>query len=374
MCSPRPRGWSPGSCTRTWVAPVLPAPAGMVPPLPRRSRPRWSAPRARGDGPGAQYAEIVRAKCSRARGDGPDWGGSLPTDPECSPRPRGWSQGGDSAGLDPRVLPTPAGMVPSVALAGAKPPGAPRLRGWSLPYGELRQNGDVLPAPAGMVPRRSRHVPRHAGAPRAGGDGPAVDAGTGDNTVCFPRPREWSPQRARRTRAPRARGDGPVVNGTLAGQYVLPAPAGMVPWSRTGRGRRTSAPRAPRGWSRWFEGADLARGVLPAPAGMVPHSISRSASTRWGYPRPRGWSRRRTAPQQPGRVLPALAGMVPRATTGPWSPRRAPRARGDGPMRIPPAVASATCSPRLRGWSRVGEVGVADRAVLPAPAGMIPGL
>jgi hypothetical protein len=89
-------------------------------------------------------------------------------------------------------------------------------------------------------------------------------------------------------------------------------------------------------------------------------------------PRPRGWSHHgHRRDLQPG-VLPAPAGMVPKR---PWTGGyrwRAPRARGDGPVRPTRIGWSATCSPRPRGWSRAAHGHRVGQRVLPAPAGMVP--
>ncbi len=55
--------------------------------------------------------------------------------------------------------------------------------------------------------------------------------------------------------------------------------------------------------------------------------------------------------------------------------KTAPRACGDGPPARPTPHAAVPCSPRLRGWARVGDgerSGRAVRRLLPAPAGMGP--
>ncbi len=51
-CSPHPRGWSLPILPDADGPSLLPAPAGMVPPRPPRSRRTAPAPRTRGDGPG----------------------------------------------------------------------------------------------------------------------------------------------------------------------------------------------------------------------------------------------------------------------------------------------------------------------------------
>ncbi len=154
-CSPRPRGWSRRHGRRTTQAPVLPAPAGMVPRRYPHTRITAGAPRARGDGPGPD--------CTRH------------SHSSCSPRPRGWSRVIPERPQRVRVLPAPAGMVPTpepfrritrcaprARGDGPSPPGrmpassecSPRPRGWSPGELSLRDTQGVLPAPAGMVPVR----------------------------------------------------------------------------------------------------------------------------------------------------------------------------------------------------------------------------
>ncbi len=151
-CSPRPRGWSRRRQRQHRSAPVLPAPAGMVLRYALSHRPRTSAPRARGDGPGqpSSLGDLIK----------------------CSPRPRGWSRAADELGIHEPVLPASAGMVPGRASARTTRARAPRARGDGpapasrrrriivcspRPRGLSRRRGpragraDVLPAPAGMI-------------------------------------------------------------------------------------------------------------------------------------------------------------------------------------------------------------------------------
>ncbi len=89
-------------------------------------------------------------------------------------------------------------------------------------------------------------------------------------------------------------------------------------------------------------------------------------------PRPRGWSSLPTPEDRAKALLPAPAGMVPSAVTPSTRTTAAPRARGDGP---PPHTATPTtkdCSPRPRGWSRRGPGRSDLHGLLPAPAGMVP--
>ncbi len=237
-CSPRPRGWSRVGEVRIALRPLLPAPAGMVPPGPWRVRPGCPAPRARGDGPRARAYDVHAV--------------------DCSPRPRGWSfvvRLGSTGGL---LLPAPAGMVPPAARTPAGTSAAPRARGdgpaglrggvedqhcsprprgWSQGLGTQARSGGLLPAPAGMVPARSGSGADTPAAPRARGDGPSRCS-----TAPFSRP------------APRARGDGPRDH------------------HRRQPCRRCS-PR-PRGWSQPHGLSRELLLLLPAPAGMVPETVT----------------------------------------------------------------------------------------------------
>ncbi len=69
VCSPHARGWSPAALRQAERRRLLPARAGMVPPAPRRSSARRSAPRTRGDGPGFSQRHAEGLTCSpHARG------------------------------------------------------------------------------------------------------------------------------------------------------------------------------------------------------------------------------------------------------------------------------------------------------------------
>ncbi len=247
-----------------------------------------------------------------------------------------------------------------------------------------------------MVPDHLHRSSRAGAAPRACGDGPATFADVAGMTFCSPRLRGWSLR---------------TVSPTSVGS-LLPAPAGMVPLRGLGGVRRRPAPRACgdgprcsrfgairlccsprlRGWSRAHRHRHRRQPLLPAPAGMVPRSASGrstccpapracgdgpepTTSTRSGSscsPRLRGWSRLVRGPPAGVVLLPAPAGMVPWATRSTiWSPA-APRARGDGPITGLTLQGSSFCSPRPRGWSLLGQLQAVCTSLLPAPAGMVP--
>jgi hypothetical protein len=130
----------------------------------------------------------------------------------------------------------------------------------------------------------------------------------------------------------------------------------------------------------------------PAPAGMVPHGADDTGRTpgcspreRDGptlvilaerrakcSPRQRGWSHLWGGPHFPVQVLPARAGMVP-GMTGRTSPApRAPRARRDGPAAISGLGIVDSRSLQERGWSQLALELIHCPAVLPARAGVVP--
>ena len=113
--------------------------------------------------------------------------------------------------------------------------------------------------------------------------------------------------------------------------YVLPVPAGMVPWFVLPGYLEPCAPRA---------------------RGDGPPKITKVAKTYY--------------------VLPVPAGMVPRQGTEGSRKTSAPRARGDGPRSKVADLSAAVCSPCTRGWSASRETFVRCRAVFPVHAGMVP--
>ena len=208
---------------------VLPARAGMVPHQHRGHHRLAGAPRASGDGPNEKYMFGA-----------PEW---------CSPRERGWSLLERVRCRRTEVLPARAGMVlsgPPIVLARhraprasgdgpwglsaptAGPPCSPRERGWSGDPAGVRGLAGVLPARAGMVRQILLRHRRSASAPRASGDGPSTSRVIGLRLKCSPRERGWSHTRDR-------------IFGFI---LVLPARAGMVPRSASGRRSPSGAPRA----------------------------------------------------------------------------------------------------------------------------------
>ena len=213
---------------------------------------------------------------------------------------------------------------------------SPHPRGWTLHAPVLHAPVLGFPAPAGMDPpscRLRRSAPR---IPRTRGDGPGWDTAVENIVPDSPHPRGW-------TR---------VGLAGRCGEGGFPAPAGMDPAPRDGRGRRRRIPRT--------------RGDGPCWAMQAWHSPADS-------PHPRGWTLRRVSGGLHRRGFPAPAGMdpgtPPAADVGPWIPRT----RGDGPESDEEAMAAIEDSPHPRGWTRVGLVGRRGEVGFPAPAGMDPG-
>ncbi len=213
---------------------------------------------------------------------------------------------------------------------------------------------------------------------------------------CSPRTRGWTPDRWE----------------LIRDRLLLPAHAGMDPVPEPGPGRPCAAPRArgdgppngactcrwpacsprTRGWTQARLDGWRAPNLLPAHAGMDPGPARRvarpepaprargdgpvarvrSSGDRHCSPRTRGWTRDGRPVRRQERLLPAHAGMDPglRKSRPRWS--AAPRARGDGPPEAGPDAARGVCSPRTRGWTRTRSSQSWTVALLPAHAGMDP--
>ncbi len=218
-----------------------------------------------------------------------------------------------------------------------RPGWSPRTRGWSPPSLRKRAGQRVVPAHAGMVLFRVWVNSDAPCGPRARGDGPAGRARTRTRTEWSPRTRGWSRGRARADPEPR----------------VVPAHAGMVPLENSEMDKPTGGPRA-RGDGPYVKATC---GCNPA----------------WS-PRTRGWSHGDRGHAEPGGVVPAHAGMVPQVAEPGHFRGCGPRARGDGPASRLTSESSSSWSPRTRGWSPVLRGGPAGALVVPAHAGMVPGL
>ncbi len=356
-----------------------------------------SAPRASGDGPRPSSRE-----CQTCR---------------CSPRERGWPPSPGTDSVTRRVLPARAGMAPlesstherrhrAPRASGDGPPTqpaqslppecSPRERGWPAARGPVVRQQAVLPARAGMAPSRALGATWICGAPRASGDGPRALDVLDSQDACSPRERGWP------LAHPCGAGAGPV----------LPARAGMAPAAPPSPSPTSGAPRASgdgpeavgaalsgggcspreRGWPGGPHGHHLPASVLPARAGMAlnpslgllgivraprasgdgPASDAALRARGTCSPRERGWPRVGCGATGAGYVLPARAGMAPKPTHRQAAPHRAPRASGDGPHGSPCSSVSTRCSPRERGWPAQGPPWPCRHRVLPARAGMAP--
>ncbi len=193
-CSPRPRGWSRGNRERLARHPLLPAPAGMVPSGTAWRRTRPTAPRARGDGPATAAGTGWWCGCSpRPRG----WSPVRAPAPDVAPllpAPAGMVPRESHRSADARTAPRARGDGPGDARVGILSGRcSPRPQGWSPQVGFGGPVEELLPAPAGMVPPPKDKRHEHHPAPRARGDGPDTKISTAPQTNCSPRPRGWSP-------------------------------------------------------------------------------------------------------------------------------------------------------------------------------------
>src|SRR3569833_3324005 len=131
---------------------MLPALAGMVPPLCPATRRSHRAP--------------------RARGDGPTWTTTPDDSVLCSPRTRGWSHRALITAARFQVLPRTLGWSPASDSRADRKGVLPAHAGMSRPSHARDLPDGVLPAHAGMVPSgRGREEPSFR-APRARGEGP----------------------------------------------------------------------------------------------------------------------------------------------------------------------------------------------------------
>ncbi len=190
-CSPPARGWSQAARTVLDQELVLPARAGMVPPVACRGDSRPCAPRPRGDGPTPTPAELHATACS--------------------PPARGWSLRRPAHAGVPQVLPARAGVVPRSRWSAVRATSAPRPRGdgpvqrtsrsprrcaparaGMVPTSSGRLNlGQSAPRPRGMVPVWQGRLAQELGAPRARRDGPAYAYNEEATLPCSPRLRGW---------------------------------------------------------------------------------------------------------------------------------------------------------------------------------------
>ncbi len=392
QCSPRERGWPLTEQLGLPVDLVLPARAGMALVSDVNLSGAVRAPRASGDGPDFSEGLTKVNECSPARaGMAPMWlrmrvrivsaprasgDGPRPSSRECqtcrcSPRERGWPPSPGTDSVTRRVLPARAGMAPlesstherrhrAPRASGDGPPTqpaqslppecSPRERGWPAARGPVVRQQAVLPARAGMAPSRALGATWICGAPRASGDGPRALDVLDSQDACSPRERGWP------LAHPCGAGAGPV----------LPARAGMAPAAPPSPSPTSGAPRA---------------------SGDGPEAVGAALSGGGCSPRERGWPGGPHGHHLPASVLPARAGMALNPSLGLLGivraparggvldrlhPPRAPRASGDGPIRLIDAWWAARCSPRERGWPGVRCSASRGHDVLPARAGMAP--
>ncbi len=335
-CSPCTRGCSPHQPQRALAFWLLPVHAGMFPPRRRTRRSPASAPRARGDVPGEWRTPLVSPYCSpctrgcspkkkrgephasllpvhagmfpaaggtgsaattapRARGDVPGADDPRDAGKACSPCTRGCSPRLRGDVGDDQLLPVHAGMFPAEQPYEGAQDSAPRARGdvppfkaagagamdcspctrgCSLDGPEVFGLFPLLPVHAGMFPCCPRRRPWRGSAPRARGDVPQNRAISSSSTPCSPCTRGCSHGAAH----------------PCSSHQLLPVPAGMFPGGNDGVVAHRAAPRA--------------RGDVPAVAGGGMGAALCSPCTRGCSPRSHAKSSRAC-------LLPVHAGMFP---------------------------------------------------------------
>ncbi len=173
---------------------------------------------------------------------------------------------------------------------------------------------------------------------------------------------------------------------------MVPARAGLFPWSAPGTPSTTCGPRACGAvpwvfpaiqggslWSPRVRGCSQPKAatqqdlrVVPARAGLFPgHPAARPRAVQWS-PRVRGCSLAPGVQRYTSTVVPARAGLFPCCCRRVAVVVGGPRACGAVPCKTAPAPAIAGWSPRVRGCSRSpGLLRSLDR-VVPARAGLFP--
>src|SRR5690606_33786434 len=130
---------------------------------------------------------------------------------------------------------------------------------------------------------------------------------------------------------------------------------------------------SPRTW-----GWSCAVWVMRPPASSAPHArgagpldpVTRGAFGQCS-PRTWGWSVRGALLPPRDVVLPTHVGMVRPGRHRHGAPRRAPHARGVGPLAEEHGWYPPLCSPRTWGWSAARGVAAAGSDVLPTHVGMV---
>ena len=184
----------------SWLVRVLPAQAGVVPPVMDRMTHRACAPRSGGGGPIVRGLPLPDEGAPRSGGGGPSPTLRTREVEKCSPLRRGWSHCQRAKRGWAHVLPAQAGVVRAHHRVVTDCHSAPRSGGGG-PIVKFRP-----PAPPS--------------APRSGGGGPSRSSCCRFPLVCSPLRRGWSRECAT------------GVNKT----WVLPAQAGVVPAPRHSRG------------------------------------------------------------------------------------------------------------------------------------------
>ena len=214
--SPHPRGWTRGLDALLRPAPGFPAPAGMDPRQPHRTR--------------------SGSRIPRTRGDGPEPNADTRPDSRDSPHPRGWT---------------------------GRRPEPPWIDGG-------------FPAPAGMDPAGGPRRSRRSRIPRTRGDGPAPRSAPSATKRDSPHPRGWTRGVGH---ARDARGGFPAPAGMdrdqawpMVGAQRIPRTRGDGPSDRVSPHVLSRDSPHPRGWTPGYPLPEVPRGGFPAPAGMDPSS------------------------------------------------------------------------------------------------------
>ena len=275
--------------------------------------------------------------------------------------------------------------VPSKFRAACSPP----ARGWTVDDVDSSEWSDVLPARAGMDRRTAGRAwcsgwcsPPARGwtvedlklaaderrAPRPRGDGPCPVKIHRITLACSPPARGWTacrpPRRGPQRRAPRPRGDGPATAAPdSCTNTVLPARAGMDRCPDPSPTQTPPCSPPARGWTGDEQGGELDAGRAPRPRGDGPLKTTQPVNAASVLPARAGMDRASAAPTPPRSVLPARAGMDRRSPTCSAPSSGAPRPRGDGPGWAGYSPAAPARAPRPRGDGPRGLL----RTELPGP-------
>ena len=235
------------------------------------------------------------------------------------------------------------------------------MRGWTQRQPRELAAGDGFPAHAGMDLPVGFLSAGGTGLPRACGDGPTLNTEAVLAMVASPRMRGW-------TRAdecgvgvgpgfPAHAGMDPPAFRWWGRSQGLPRACGDGPACYTGSpGRWMASPRM-RGWTPEERGTPPHYSRLPRACGDGPAWKISNAHFKEASPRMRGWTHRAVRLRGGRAGFPAHAGMDPSFRAAPRSPRRLPRACGDGPVAEATGGDINLASPRMRGWTLPWRVG-----------------